>query len=434
VMDGMLLPDGTPTPSLAEFARVNQPVLFDLDGSRITVRNRYHTLSTEHLRFVAVKEANGHPVVEAPVGVPPIPAGQQQEVALPEELIRPGDGETWLTLRAELAVATLWADRGHEVAFGQFELTAPEMISTLPTWPAPPFIKPSEPVITLGPAQFDAHTGRLLRLYETDVDGPRLELWRGPTDNDRSSARGSFELGRPENTDGEGLPGPSSEQRWRDRGLDRLVHRLHRIFYDHDQLWVAVRTSAAGSNRFVDVTYRWRMTDGLALLVNVVPSPGWDCTWPRVGVRFDLPRELRHASWFGTGPNESYPDTQQAARVGRFAADIDELNVAYSRPQETGHRGELRSLAISDGTSARLRITTWPNRSNHRPGFTLSAYRPQQLDLARHPYELVPGERVFLFIDDAVHGIGSRSCGVDVLPEHALWPGQRQFGIQFQQP
>ena len=52
----------------------------------------------------------------------------------------------------------------------------------------------------------------------------------------------------------------------------------------------------------------------------------------------------------------------------------------------------------------------------------------------QHTAELVPGERVLLFIDDAVHGIGSRSCGVDVLPEHALWPVQRQFGIQFQQP
>ena len=182
------------------------------------------------------------------------------------------------------------------------------------------------------------------------------------------------------------------------------------------------------------MTYHWRLTDGLALLVNVVPSPEWDCTWPRIGVRFDLPRELRHARWFGTGPNESYPDTRQAAWVGRFTANIDGLNVAYSRPQETGHRAELRSLVISDGTSARLRLNTWPNPSHHRPGFTLSAYTPQQLDLARHPYELAPSDRVYLFIDDAVHGIGSRSCGVDVLPEHALWPSQHQFGVQFHQP
>jgi beta-galactosidase len=272
-------------------------------------------------------------------------------------------------------------------------------------------------------------------LYGIDVDGPRLELWRGPTDNDRSSARGSYELGRPEDTDGEGLPGPSSEQRWRDRGLDRLVHRLDQISHDHDQLWAAVRVSAAGSNRFVDVTYHWRLTDGLALLVTVAPSPGWDCTWPRVGVRFDLPQELRHASWFGTGPDESYPDTRLAARVGRFAADIDKLNVSYSRPQETGHRSELRSLVISDvGASARLRVATWPSRSYHRPGFTLSAYTPQQLDRARHPYELVASDRVYLLLDDAIHGIGSRSCGVDVLPEHALWPSQRQFGVEFRQP
>ena len=434
VMDGMLLPDGTPTPSLAEFARVNQPVVFGLDGSLVTVRNRYHTLSTEHLRFVAVKEIDGHSVAEAILHVPAIQPGRQGAVALPEELVRPGDGETWLTLRAELGGPTVWADDGHEVAFGQFELTGPESISTLPTWPAPPLLMASEPVITLGPAQFDVYTGRLLRFYGIEVDGPRLELWRGPTDNDRSSARGSYELSRPEDTDGEGLPGPSSEQRWRDRGLDRLVHRLDQLFHDDDQLWASVRVSAAGSNRFVDVTYHWLLTDGLALLVNVVPSSGWDCTWPRVSVRFDLPQELRNASWFGTGPAESYPDTRLAARVGRFTADIDKLNVVYSRPQETGHRSELRSLVISDGTSERLGVTTWPNKSRHRPGFTLSAYTPQQLDRARHPHELVPGDQVYLFIDEAVHGIGSRSCGVDVLPEHALWPSQRQFGVEFRQP
>jgi beta-galactosidase len=434
VMDGMLLPDGTPTPSLAEFTRVIQPVLFDLDGALLTIRNRYHTLSTEHLRFVAVKEVDGRPVDMAGVAVPSIPPGDEGVVTLAEDLVKPGDGETWLTLKAELAGPTPWADGGHVVAVGQFELSVPGATTTLPAWPAPPMLEPTEPVITLGPARFDARNGRLRRLYDMDVDGPRLELWRGPTDNDRSSTRGSYELASPEETHGEGAPGPSSEQRWRERGLDRLVHRLDRIVHDHDQLLAVVRVSAAGSNLFVDVSYRWLLLgDGLALLVNVVPSPGWDCTWPRVGVRFDLPRELRHASWFGTGPNESYPDTREAALVGRFAGDIDELNVAYSRPQETGHRSELRQLVISDGKAPRLSVTTWPNGERHRPGFTLTAYTPQQLDRARHRYELGATDRVYLFLDDAVHGVGSRACGVDVLPEHALWPGARQFGFEFRE-
>jgi len=431
VMDGMILPDGTPTPSLAEFSRVSQPILFDLDGNLLTLYNRYHALGTDHLSFVAVKEVEGYPVAELAIQVPPIPPGERGRLGLPDDLVQPGNGATSLTLRAELATATVWADRGHEVALAQFDLTAPDRIQQIPAWPPPPSLEPTEPVITLGATQFDARTGRLLRLYGLEVDGPRLELWRAPTDNDRSSSRGSFELGSPEEADGEGAPGPSSEQRWRERGLDRLVHRVDQIHYDHDQLRVQLRVGTAGSNLFVDVTYNWWLGDGLALLVDVMPSAGWDCTWPRVGVRFDLPAELRHASWFGTGPHESYPDTRQAARVGRFAADIDHLNVAYSRPQETGHRSELRSLVISDETAARLRVTTWPNQHQHRPGFTLTAYPPQQLDQARHPYELGPSDQVYLFLDDAVHGIGSRACGVDVLPEHALWPSARRFAVVF---
>ena len=90
VMDGMLLPDGTPTPSLAEFTRVNQPVVFGLDGSLVTVRNRYHTLSTEHLRFVAVKEVDGHSVAEATVQVPGYSARSRASGR-----ITGGAGEAW---------------------------------------------------------------------------------------------------------------------------------------------------------------------------------------------------------------------------------------------------------------------------------------------------------------------------------------------------
>ena len=67
-------------------------------------------------------------------------------------------------------------------------------------------------------------------------------------------------------------------------------------------------------------------------------------------------------------------------------------------------------------TSVRLRLATVPTATGHRPGFTLSRYTPQQRDRARHPYELGPSEGVFLFLDDAVHGVGSRACGIDVLP------------------
>ena len=283
--------------------------------------------------------------------------------------------------------------------------------------------------LTLGEAEFDSWTGELRSLYGLAVAGPRLELWRAPTDNDRSDSRGSFELAGSDYTGGEGVPGPSSEQRWRQRGLDRLTHRVRDIRQDADQLAVQVRVAAANSSQFVDVSYHWWLDSGLALLVEVTPSPNWDCTWPRVGVRFDLPPELSRADWFGTGPLESYPDTRRAARVGRFSASIDDLVVDYSRPQETGHRAALRSLEVFAGSAARLRVATVADGSGHRAGFTLTRHTPQQRDRARHPHELGPSEHVYLFVDDAVHGVGSRACGLDVQPQHALWPSARRVPI-----
>ena len=126
-------------------------------------------------------------------------------------------------------------------------------------------------------------------------------------------------------------------------------------------------------------------------------------------------------------------------RAGRrgsatFAASLDELNVRYSRPQETGHRAELRTLEVSDDAGVRLRLRTIPDPAGHRPGFTLTAHTPQELDRARHPHELAPPTRTYLFLDDAVHGLGSAACGVDVAPQHSLWPGARAFEVVFAAP
>ena len=164
-----------------------------------------------------------------------------------------------------------------------------------------------------------------------------------------------------------------------------------------------------------------------------MPSVGWDCTWPRVGVRLDLPGGLDRASWFGTGPAENYPDTATAARFGRFSAGLDELNVPYSRPQETGHRAELRRLELT-GPDGALRLRTLADLSGHRPGFTWSRHTPQQVDRAAHPHELPPSERTYLFLDAAVHGVGSRACGPDVLPVHALWPRAHSLAFVVEDP
>jgi beta-galactosidase len=153
----------------------------------------------------------------------------------------------------------------------------------------------------LGSGSFDAATGRLVRIGDLPVDGPLLDLWRAPTDNDR------------------GHHGEAVEPLWRRVGLDRLQHRVDEVTVGEDALVVRARVGPAGTDLGVVATYRWSaVPGGLRLELGVVPEGDWPCPLPRVGLRMAVPAGLRRVEWFGRGPGEAYADTgrldQRAAR------------------------------------------------------------------------------------------------------------------------
>lgn len=416
VMDGLVLPDDTPTPGLAEFAAVVAPIRLAVSDTTVLVENRYHSASTAGLRLCWTLSRNG--VVEASgrlsTGI--VAARESATVPVPAEVLdaaaselSPGD-ELWFDLTVELAGPTAWADTGHVVARTQ-RLVAARAAD------APRASRQGWDGDRLGDGTFNAR-GDLVSWKGHEVAGPRLELWRAPTDNDSLASQGGYETADPVLTHGVGDPtAPPSATRWRDRGLDRLTHRLVSVSRTDSGLEQRVRVAAANSGWGLEVTHRWTlMSDGLVLQTDAVPFGAWDVTWPRIGVRFDLPASLADAdaTWFGTGPLESYADSSHAARVGRFTAPVRSLGVEYSRPQETGHRPDLRELSVGPFT-----VTTV---GSHRAGFTLSPWTAQQIDRAEHPYELPTSDHLYLYLDAAQHGLGSRACGLDVLPEHQLWP------------
>ncbi|MDR6574278.1 beta-galactosidase [Curtobacterium sp. 320] len=416
VMDGLVLPDDTPTPGLAEFAAVVAPIRLSASDTTVLIENRYHSASTAGLRFHWTLSRNG--VVEHEGRFTPgvVAARSSATVPVPDEVLEaataalaPGD-ELWFDVTAELAGPTAWADTGHVLARTQTLVASRE--ADVPRasgqgWDGD----------RLGDGTFSAR-GDLVSWKGHEVAGPRLELWRAPTDNDSLASQGGYETADPVLTHGVGDPdAPPSATRWRERGLDRLTHRLVSVSRTDSGLEQRVRVAAANSGWGVDVTHRWALTDaGLLLQTDAVPFGAWDVTWPRIGVRFDLPASLADsdASWFGTGPLESYADSSHAARVGRFSAPVRSLGVEYSMPQETGHRPSLRELSVGPFTVSTV--------GSHRAGFTLSPWTAQQIGRAMHPYELPVSEHLYLYLDAAQHGLGSRACGLDVLPEHQLWP------------
>ena len=216
------------------------------------------------------------------------------------------------------------------------------------------------------------------------------------------------------------------EPLWRRVGLDRLQHRVDEVAAGEDGLVVRTRVAPAATDLGVVATYRWTAVEGgLRLEVEVVPEGDWPCPLPRVGLRMGVPAGLRRVEWFGRGPGEAYADTGRAARVGRFTATVGELQTPYLYPQENGNRRQVRWATLTDGGGRGLRVEGEPTVD-----LTARPWTSEQLDQARHPTDLVPGDRIWVNLDLAQQGIGSASCGPGVLPAYRLDPGPARFAVR----
>jgi beta-galactosidase len=459
VADGLLFPDRTPSPGLHELKKVVEPVRITADPSGgIRVANLYDFVDLSHLRFTWTLEAEGVEVASGSLEVPDLGPGEAATVPLP--VLPPTEVESWLTVQALLAIDEPWAPAGHEVAWGQLPITPgpgpvdaphpnPALVGTLASAsgthapPAPGAGHPPPPnggaperegnptpgserravhsprhlllgshdpqgSRGLGPGVFDPDTGRLLRLGGLDVEGPRLDLWRAPTDNDR------------------GMHGEAVEPLWWQLGLHRVQHRVDDVTFGGDRLVVRTRVAPAATDLGIVAIYRWSaLPGGLRLELETVPEGEWPCPLPRLGLRMAVPAALDRVEWFGRGPGEAYADTGRAARVGRFAASVAELQTPYLRPQENGNRRDVRWATLGDGHRTALRLEGEPVFD-----LTVRPWTSEQLDQAGHPTDLTATDRLWVNLDHAQQGIGSASCGPGVLPAYRLDPAPVGFAVR----
>ncbi|WP_406289069.1 glycoside hydrolase family 2 TIM barrel-domain containing protein [Streptomyces sp. NBC_00209] len=405
VCDGLLFPDRTPSPGLAEYKKVIEPVRIapGTAPGTFTVTNGYDFTGLDHLEFRWSHEVDGVLVASGTLAVPPLAPGASADVA-PDA----PSGDGLRTLRAVLAEATCWAGRGHLVAWGQAETGTPA--APPPASGARPRVSGS--TVSLGPGTFDAATGALLRVGDIPVEGLRLDVWRAPTDNDNGAAW---------------QPDERYGVLWREQGLHRMRHRLDAVEAGAEALTVRTRVAPAGGDLGLRTVYRWTAAgDRLGLAVSVAPEGDWRVPLPRLGVRFALPSAYDAVRWFGGGPGEAYPDTRAAAMLGRWATGVDELQTPYVRPQENGARAGVRWVELAGAGGGGLRAEGGAPFS-----FTARRWTGEELDAAEHLTDLVAGDRVQVGLDHAVQGIGSGSCGPGVLPAYRLDAAPEEFSFVF---
>jgi beta-galactosidase len=407
-IDGLVMPDLTPSPAMAQLAQVYAPVRITVEEGRVRVRNLRDMATTDDLAFSWELVVDGDPAGEGTLDLAALQPGEEADVEAPA--LPAGTGEAWLTVSARTRTDTAWASAGHPVAFAQTVLRAAPRAEPVAATARPGPAGGSTHRLELGPGVFDAADGMLLRLGNLDLLGPRIDLWRAPIDND--------ELG---------FFGTPSAHLWRAAGLHRLQHRVVSIDVGDDALVVRSRVAPPALRFGLETTYRWT-SDGelLALDVEVEPTGEWPETIPRLGVRMALPGTLSRVEWVGRGPGEAYADSLEGTRLGRWACDVPGLQTPYVHPQENGQRLDVRQarLLADDGTG--LAVSGAPAF-----GLTVRPWSTAALEAARHPTDLQPDGRTWVHLDHAQHGLGSHSCGPDVLEPYRLRPRSARFGFVF---
>ncbi len=415
VTDGLVFPDRTPSPGLIEYKKVIEPVAITIEpaSATVSVSSGYDFIDTAHLRFGWTLEDEGEAVGAGELDVPTVPAGGAVFAAWPpalrEAIAKPATGERWLTVTATLAEDRPWAEAGHAIAWGQERLAAAETAATVVSGIAPTV---EADAIRLGPGVFEAHHGHLVSFGGIELEGPRLDLWRAPTDNDR-------------------LGWPGIAERWRAAGLHRLEHKVLDVIVGEAALTVVTRVAAAATDAAMRAVYHWRSaaeaSRRLWLTVEVSPEGEWDFPLPRLGLRASLPRYINQVTWFGGGPGEAYADTRAATRVGRYSATVARMQTPYVFPQENGSRTDVRWARLTGSGGTGLAVLG-------APLFALTArpWTSEDLDAARHPTDLVEGDRTHVNLDAALHGIGTASCGPGVLPQHRLQAAPTAFTLGFE--
>jgi beta-galactosidase len=146
----------------------------------------------------------------------------------------------------------------------------------------------------------------------------------------------------------------------------------------------------------------------------------------RVGVSFSLRRGFTHVRWYGRGPLENYPDRNRGALLGVWEAPADRS--PYLVPQEFGLRTDCRWFECLDpGSGERVRIDVLDPIALH---VSATHHTARDLYAAPHETELRPRPELVVHIDVAHRGLGTASCGPDVLRQYRVRPGEYRFSYR----
>ncbi len=136
---------------------------------------------------------------------------------------------------------------------------------------------------------------------------------------------------------------------------------------------------------------------------------------PEFGFMFFLDADYDRISWYGFGPEETYCDKFTGGKLSVFDRLVKDDVQPYLVPQETGNKVGVRWAKVTDIKGRGLIFkgvddgTQVSDKYASAPGtmeFSALPYTPDQMDEARHPYELPPVHQTVVRCKYKQMGIG----------------------------
>ena len=405
-IDGLIMPDRTPSPGLYEYKKVIEPITttaIDIQKGIINLLSRYDFANLDRFNLVYKVMEDDVILQTGFMAVPSIEARANRDITLPYDLsaikVKPG-AHYYVNISYQLREDTSYASSGHELATAQFELplykegivVRPEGILNVEKEHTTLHVKGANFSL-----DFNLVNGNLMNIVRDGMQilskGPRLTLWRAPISND-------MEI------------------------IDKLkkvyfLHLEHEVVMNIDYhmedniLKVEVDTinSTTNSAWHFKTKYVYTVCPSGDILIDVEGTPSGRVDLapdmlPRIGVSMHLDKSMEHVRYFGMGPGENYADSKEAAQMGLYANTVDGLFTNYVIPQENGNHMGCKWVSMTNDRGMGLLASTEGDFN-----FSASWYEDKDLDDAKHTCDLVKRDYIVFNVDYKQNALGTNSCG-----------------------
>ena len=422
-MDGLVYPDRTPHTGLLEYKNVYRPVRivsYDQENGQMVLHNYmdfddlkdyvdiFYEMTQDGLTVEKGKLAN---VVASP--------HSDAEVEL--KLQVPNTGKIYLKLIYRLKKEMPLLEQGYELGFDEMKLANEDDrnrqavkwleqekgIGTIA-------VKENDKQIVLQAKDFTYVLDKRTGLFEnmqfagrSYINHPmELNIWRAPTDNDMYI-----------------------KLEWKKAHYDAAYTRAYRIEVLQNKHGVLIMEHLAvvadTVQKILDVEMTWKINeDGkIEAVIEAVKDKEFP-DLPRFGIRMFLNKKMDEITYFGMGPQESYRDKHQASCHGLFRSKVAQMHEDYIRPQENGSHYDCDYVELTNGQCGIAAVSKNPF------SFNASVYTQEELERVSHNYELKESDSTVFCMDYAMNGIGSNSCGPDVMDKYRF--DEEAFQFQFE--